>query len=93
MARAGAFRLITSLQDEVHRIAISYHRKASEKKMIKSPLLDLDGVGKATYEKLMKKYKTLSKIKTLSEDELISFAGKKAGESIYNYCRQGDGKK
>ena len=30
-----------------------------------------------------------SKIKTLSEDELISFAGKKAGESIYNYCRQG----
>ena len=86
---SGAFRLITSLQDEVHRVAISYHRKASEKKMVKSPLLSLKGVGNATYEKLMKKYKTLAKIKTLSEDELISAAGKIAGKNIYDYLHKG----
>ncbi len=82
---SAAFRLITAIQDEVHRVAIGYHRKASEKKMVKSPLLNLDGVGNATYEKLMKKYKTITRIKALSEDEIIFAAGKRAGKSIYDY--------
>ena len=86
---SASFRLITAIQDEVHRVAIGYHRKSAEKKMVKSPLLSLDGVGKATYEKLIKKYKTISKIKTLSEEELISFVGKRAGESIFDYLHKG----
>jgi ERCC4-type nuclease len=57
--------------------------------MVKSTLLNLDGVGNATYEKLMKKYKTLAMIKTLSEEELISEVGKRAGKSIYDYLHSG----
>ncbi len=82
---SSAFRLITSIQDEVHRIAINYHRRRSEKKMVKSPLLSLKGVGNATYKKLMKKFKTVGAVKNATEDELINSVGKTAGESIYNY--------
>ncbi|MBQ2941605.1 MAG: excinuclease ABC subunit UvrC [Clostridia bacterium] len=87
---SSSFRLITAIQDEVHRVAIGYHRKASEKKMIKSPLLSLKGVGKATYEKLMREFKTVSKVKSATLDELIKAVGKTAGESIYAYYNKED---
>ncbi|MBR6720236.1 MAG: excinuclease ABC subunit UvrC [Clostridia bacterium] len=85
-----AFRLITAIQDEVHRVAIGYHRKLSGKKMVKSPLLSLKGVGKATYEKLMKEFKTLSNVKEASKEELIKVVGKIAGESIFTYYNKED---
>ena len=87
---SSSFRLITAIQDEVHRVAIGYHRKASEKKMIKSPLLSLKGVGKSTYEKLMREFKTVSKVKSATLDELIKAVGKTAGESIYAYYNKED---
>ncbi len=81
----SSFRLITAIQDEVHRLAIGYHHKLSGKKMVKSPLLSLKGVGSKTYEKLMKEFKTVSKVKAATLDELVKAVGKTAGESIYDY--------
>ncbi len=82
---SASFRLITAIQDSVHRLAINFHRKMSEKSMVKSPLLSLNGVGKARYEKLIKAFKSLSKVKEASKEELIKTVGKTAGESIYEY--------
>ncbi len=87
------FRLIASIQDEAHRLAVSYHHKLKENNMKKSPLLNLKGVGEKTYEKLMKKYKTISGIKAASKEELCAFLGKVAGDSVYEYFRAEENEK
>lgn len=82
------FRLMTAIQDEVHRAAIGYHRRLREKQMAKSPLLSLKGVGEKTYEKLMRHFKTVANIKKASEEELCKVIGKTAGESVYAHFRE-----
>lgn len=80
-----SFRLICAIQDSVHHLAITYHRRLSEKTMVKSPLLSLKGVGKARYEQLMKAFKSVNKMKAAPKEDLIKVAGKTAGESVYKY--------
>ncbi len=82
---SSAFRLVTAIQDEVHRAAIGYHHRLKEKAMLKSPLLDIPGVGEKTYAKLMRHFKTEGNIKKASLEELCSAAGKKAGEGIFKF--------
>lgn len=82
---SGAFRLLTHIQDEVHRLAIGFHHKTKEHAMVKSPLLSLPGVGAKTYEKLMRHYKTVAKIKAASASDLTAVIGKRAAESVYGY--------
>ena len=59
-----------------------------EKSMAKSPLLSLKGVGEKTYEKLMRRLKTVSNIKKATLQELRDAVGKTAAEAIYDYYRQ-----
>lgn len=82
------FRLMTAIQDEVHRAAIGYHHRLREKSMAKSPLLSLKGVGEKIYEKLMRRFKTVSNIKKATLQELRDAVGKTAAEAIYDYYRQ-----
>ncbi len=86
--QSASFRLISAIQDSVHRLAIGYHRRLSQKSMVKSPLLSLNGVGKARYEKLIKTFKSVNKMKEASREELIKVAGKTAGESVYQYLHK-----
>ncbi len=85
----AAFRLITCIQDEVHRLAIGYHHKLKEKAMITSPLLDIRGVGEKTYAKLMKHYKTVAAIRAADEKDLAAVVGKIAAAGIYAYYHKG----
>lgn len=87
---SSAFRLMTAIQDEVHRAAIGYHHKLREKNAVKSPLLQINGVGEKTYEKLMRRFKTVSAIKKASLSELSDAVGKKAAEGIYEYYKKND---
>ena len=86
--QSSSFRLISAIQDSVHRLAIGYHRKLSEKNMVKSPLLSLKGVGNARYEKLLKTFKSVNKMKAASKEDLIKTVGKTAGESVYKYLHE-----
>ncbi len=86
--QSASFRLISAIQDSVHRLAIGYHRKLSEKNMVKSPLLSLKGVGNARYEKLLKTFKSVNKMKAASKEDLIKTVGKTAGESVYKYLHE-----
>ena len=86
--QSSSFRLISAIQDSVHRLAIGYHRKLSEKSMVKSPLLDLDGVGNARYQKLIKTFKSVNKMKEASKEDLIKVAGNVAGKSVYQYLHK-----
>lgn len=79
------FRLMTQIQDEVHRTAIGYHRKLREK--IGSNLDMIDGIGQTRRNALLEHFKSIDNIKKASVSELCSVSGmnQKAAESVYNY--------
>ncbi len=85
-ANASAYRLVTAIQDEVHRFAITYHKKRRSKKMLSSELTAIDGIGQAKANALLKHFKTMKAIKTATVDELCSVSGinKSLAEKIYN---------
>lgn len=62
-ARSEGFRLLTRIQDEVHRFAIEYHKKLRAKKQVQSVLDDIDGVGPARRKNLLKHFGSVAKIK------------------------------
>lgn len=82
-----AFRLITNVQDEAHRFAISYHRSLRSKTTVKSQLDEVPGIGPARRQALLKKFGSLKNIKSATIEELSAVPGmnKKAAEMIYNY--------
>ncbi len=85
-ANESAYRLVTAIQDEVHRFAISYHKKRRSKKMLSSELTAIDGIGEAKANALLKNFKTMKAIKLASVDELCSVSGinRALAEKIYN---------
>lgn len=87
----GAIRLVTYIQDEVHKTAIEYHRKRKEKKMIGSELCNIEGVGEKKRKALMLYFRSVEKIKKAEIEELIKVRGisEKIAENIYNYFRGG----
>ena len=70
-----AFNLLYSIQEEVHRFAISYHRERRSKAMLKSRLLEIEGIGEKKAALLMKKFGDIEKIADASLDELQSVSG------------------
>ena len=66
---------ITNLQNEVHNIAIEYHRKLREKAMTKSVLDEIEGVGEVKRKALLERFGSVQKIKDASIDELIKIKG------------------
>ena len=69
------FRLLTQIQDEVHRFAITHHRKKFTKGFVHSELDDIKGIGKATKEKLLKHFKSVKRIAAATEEELAAVIG------------------
>jgi excinuclease ABC subunit C len=82
-----AFRLITNVQDEAHRFAITYHRSLRSKTVVKSQLDEVPGIGPARRQALLKKFGSLKSIKSATIEELSEVQGmnKKTAEMIYNY--------
>ena len=82
-----AFRMITRLQDEAHRFAISYHKKLRGKEQVHSVLDDIKGVGPARRKALMLHFKDIGKIRTAEISELMEAEGitKRVAEEIYGF--------
>ena len=70
------FHVLTQLQDEVHRYAITFHRDKRSKHALHSELDDIKGVGKATKEALLKAFKSVKRIKEADEDAIAEVIGK-----------------
>ncbi len=70
-----AFTLVTNIQDEVHRFAIGYHKSLQSRNLLKSELLNIDGVGKKRADSLIKHFKSIKKIKEAGINELCSAEG------------------
>lgn len=83
-----AFRLLTHIQDEVHRFAITFHRKKFEKGFMHSELADIKGVGKKTAEKLLLELKSVKGVKEASLERLTEIVGPAKAEIIYKHFHQ-----
>ena len=81
------FKLAVNIQDEMHRVAISYHKALRDKKNIRSSLLDIPGVGNTVCKILLKEFKTVERIKKASLEELFMVKGinKPTAQNIYNH--------
>jgi len=82
------FRLLTHIQDEVHRFAITFHRKKFEKGFIHSELADIKGIGKKTAEKLLLELKSVKGIKEASLEQLTAIVGQAKAHVVYDYFKQ-----
>lgn len=82
-----AFTLVSSIQEEVHRFAISYHKKKHSKSSITLSLMSIEGIGEKKAAALLKELKTVSKIKAASVKELSEVRGisRKDAERIHEY--------
>lgn len=82
-----AYTLVSSIQEEVHRFAISFHRQRRKRSTLKSGLLEIPGVGEKTAKTLLKHFKTMKAIKAASVEELVAVKGvnKRQANSIYNH--------
>ncbi len=82
-----AFTLVSTLQDEVHRFAIGYHRQSRKKSMISSTLTGIEGVGPTRAKALMKHFKTVTAVSEADLAELEGCPGmtKPAARRVYDY--------
>ncbi|MCR5678821.1 MAG: excinuclease ABC subunit UvrC [Prevotella sp.] len=79
------FHVLTQLQDEVHRFAITFHRDKRSKHALKSELDDIKGIGPKTRDALIAKLKTLKRIKESDLQTLSNIIGVSKAELLYNY--------
>lgn len=82
-----SFRLITRIQDEAHRFAITFHRDLRSKGQVHSILDDIPGVGPARRKDLMRHFENIDAIKNASVDELkkLPSINEKSARDIYNF--------
>ena len=81
--KSQLFFLLTRMQDEVHRYAISFHRQVRSKSLFSSILDEVDGIGEARKKKLLNHFKSVKKMKEASLEELESVIPKKTAMELY----------
>ena len=82
------FRVLTQIQDEVHRFAIKFHREKRSKRALHSELEDIKGLGSKGREALLKGLKTVKKIKEAELPELEVIIGKAKAQIVYQFFHQ-----
>lgn len=83
--KSELFKVLTQIQDEVHRYAISFHRDKRSKHALHSELDDIRGIGPKTKELLIKKLKTVKQIKQADLQTLTSVLGESKGTITYQH--------
>ena len=86
----AVFALIGNIQEEVHRFAISYHRKLRSKRLRYSELDNILGVGPKRKEILLKTFKSISAIRSATQAELERVLPKDAAQAVYQYFKDSE---
>ena len=73
--KSELFKVLTNIQDEVHRYAITFHRDKRSKSALHSELDDIKGIGEKTKEQLFRHFKTIRKVKEASLEEVATVIG------------------
>ena len=82
------FHLLTRMQDEVHRFTISYHKDIRSKGQLSSILDNVPGIGDKRKKELLKKYKTITRLKELNKEELKEDLPDKVAEDLYDFLKE-----
>ena len=84
------FRYIWTIQEEVHRFAIDYHRNLRTKGMISSVLDEIDGIGPVKRNALLAHFGSIDNIRSATREQLMEVPGilEKNAENILKYFRQ-----
>ena len=85
------FRLLTHMQDEVHRFAITFHRDKRSKHALHSELDDIKGIGPKTKDVLLKELKTVKRIREAGIDDLAAVIGKAKAKIVWQHFNNGGG--
>ena len=88
--RSEGFKLITRIQDEAHRFAITYHRSLRSKSQVKSVLDEIPGVGAARRKALMRHFGSLEEIRNADAETLrqIPEIDRRCAAEIYNFFHE-----
>ncbi len=85
---SSGLKLLQQIRDEAHRFAITFHRVRRSKRIIKSELTDIKGIGTETAKLLLEKFGSLESIKQALQNELEEVVGKKKTEILLNHFKQ-----
>ncbi len=79
------FKFLASVQDEVHRFAITFHREKRSKKLTASELDEIKGIGEKTKNELISHFKSLKRVRTASFEDIANIIGKARASIVYNH--------
>lgn len=82
------FQLLTQIQDEVHRYAITFHRNKRSKRQTGSELDSIAGIGEKTKQALIKEFKSVKRIREASAEDVCKVVGKAKGKIIEEYFKK-----
>jgi len=83
--KSETLRIIQQMRDEAHRFGITHHRKRREKGTIKTSLSEIEGIGPATSQLLLQKFKSVKNIKLASLEELEAAIGKSRAMVVFGH--------
>lgn len=83
--KSELFKILTQIQDEVHRYAISFHRDKRSKHQLHSALDEINSIGPKSKDLLLRKFKSVKRIREATFEELKEIIGESKAKSIINY--------
>lgn len=84
---SALFRLMTQIQDEVHRFAITFHREKRSKRQVSSELDTIKGIGEKSKQTLLKHFKSVKRIKEATLEEISKIVGNAKAKILYNHWK------
>ncbi len=79
------FRLLEQMQDEVHRVAISFHKRKRSKRQTQSELNEIEGIGDKTASEMLLKFKSVKRISEAEIEELAEVIGKSKADKVFRH--------
>ena len=84
------FHVLTQIQDEVHRFAITFHRDKRSKRALHSELDDIQGIGPKTRDELLKTLNSVKKIKEATLEKLTEIIGASKAKMVFTHFHPED---
>jgi len=87
---SSLFHLLEHIQDEVHRFAITFHRQKRSGGQTRSALDEIPGIGPKTKKELLKKFKSVKRLRAATVDEIQTVVGPSKAKKLVEYFSQQD---
>lgn len=87
---SSSLKLLQQIRDEAHRFAITFHREKREKRIIKSELEEIPGIGPKTIQTLLTKFGSVEQIKKLNVEQIAEIIGKSKAKLVFDYFHKSE---